>query len=216
MVDWLGRGGFWREFPRCHARRTDREPEERAKGSDRADYGQLTMTHRRIHHGEILDLAADGLNCSANIQLNLSGGVGGAILQRYGNEMQTLLHQYLRDRGIRHVEPGECILTPPCGAHFRVVAHAVAIDGFYDTSADLIERTYQNAFTMLAEHSCSTIVAACLGCGYGRFPASEFAKVIARMAGQSCAGLNQITLVTTNAELSELIGSVLHERKVIS
>lgn len=30
--------------------------------------------------GEILDLAADALICSANPQLNLSGGVGGGFL----------------------------------------------------------------------------------------------------------------------------------------
>ena len=109
------------------------------------------MTLWQVHHGEILDLPADGLICSANVQLNLSGGVGGAILQRYGNEMQTLLHQHLEDRGLRHVLVGECVLMPSCGTPYRAVAHAVAIDGFYDTSAELIEGTYRSAFTKLAE-----------------------------------------------------------------
>lgn len=167
------------------------------------------MTNWQVHHGEILDLQADGLICSANVQLNLSGGVGGAILQRYGNEMQTLLHQYLRDRGLNHVAPGECVVTSACGSPYRAVAHAVAIDGFYDTNAEILERTYRAAFTKLAEHSCRTVVASCLGCGYGRFPSSEFAKVAARIATSNSLELDQVTFVTTNSELADAILSSL-------
>lgn len=174
------------------------------------------MTRWHVHRGEILEAPADGLVCSANVQLNLSGGVGGAILQRYGNAMQLLLHQYLRDHGLRHVAPGVCVMTPSCGTPFRWIAHAVASDGFCDTNSDVIEQTYQSAFAQLAERGCRTVVASCLGCGYGRFPADEFASVAARIATEEVSRIDQVTLVTTNEELAELIGTAFRERSIIA
>jgi hypothetical protein len=49
------------------------------------------MTSWRVAHGDLLDTDADGLLCSANPSLNLSGGVGGAFSMRFGPEMQTFL-----------------------------------------------------------------------------------------------------------------------------
>jgi O-acetyl-ADP-ribose deacetylase len=163
------------------------------------------MTTWKLKHGEILDLPADGLICSANIQLNLSGGVGGAILLRYGDEMQRWLHDFLREKKLKFVRSGECVITPPCGTPYKAVAHAVAIDGFYETSPEVIEQTYDAALRELAELGCRTVVAACLGCGYGRFPVSEFAKVIGRFSQKVHTGIDQVTLVTTNSEIVDAL-----------
>lgn len=132
-------------------------------------------------------------------------------MHRFGNEMQSVLHQRLKELGRPNVAPGECILTPPCGTPFRAVVHAVAIDGFYDTSRELIEHTYDAAIAKLAEQSCRTIVAACLGCGYGRFPAIEFVKVVSRLARKPFPALDKITLATTNSDLAEAIRLALAE-----
>lgn len=43
-----------------------------------------------LKSGDILDEPADVLVCSANVFQNLSGGVGGAILLRYGDAVQRL------------------------------------------------------------------------------------------------------------------------------
>jgi O-acetyl-ADP-ribose deacetylase len=163
------------------------------------------MTIWKLKHGEILDLKADGLICSANVQLNLSGGVGGAILLRYGDEMQRWLHDFLREKKLKYLRPGECVIAPPSGTPYKAVAHAVAIDGFYETSPDFVEQTYGAALRELAELGCHTVVAACLGCGYGRFPASEFVKVIASVSRKVHTGIDQVTLVTTNSEIVDAL-----------
>src|SRR5437763_11221519 len=59
--------------------------------------GDLLM-HWRIRHGDILDEPADVLICSANPFLTLSGGVGGALLLRYGPSLQSELNEYLAGR----------------------------------------------------------------------------------------------------------------------
>jgi hypothetical protein len=55
-----------------------------------------------VTHGDILDVPADVLVCSANVWLNLSGGVGGTILLRHGPAMQDQLHRWLASRPAGH------------------------------------------------------------------------------------------------------------------
>jgi len=159
----------------------------------------------------LLDIEADGLICSANPNLNLSGGVGGAFALRYGEAMQTYLHGYLRDNDLRFIKPGNVILSPPCGSSFAAVAHAVSIDAFYDTDAEMILRTYDDAIRQLADRGCTTVAAACLGCGYGRVSDSEFADVAAELFTRRYDGVTRITLTTTNVDLVDSIRNVLAE-----
>jgi O-acetyl-ADP-ribose deacetylase (regulator of RNase III) len=167
------------------------------------------MTRWDASHSDLLDAEADGLICSANPNLNLSGGVGGAFALRYGNAMQTHLHEYLRKNDLRFVEPGHAVVTPPCDSPFSAVAHAVSIDAFYDTDAKTILRTYDDAIRQLGDRGCVSIAAACLGCGYGRVSDSEFAEVAAILFTRRYDGISRITLTTTNADLVDAIRTVL-------
>jgi O-acetyl-ADP-ribose deacetylase (regulator of RNase III) len=61
-----------------------------------------------IRQGEILDCKADYLICSGNAWLNMSGGVNGALLEKYGEHLQKELHDYLLGTGKKAVPPGFC------------------------------------------------------------------------------------------------------------
>lgn len=159
------------------------------------------MTRWHVVHGDLLDIEADGLICSANPQLNLSGGVGGAILLRYGTAMQDFLHNYLQQNSLKHVAPGSVVVTPCYGTGFKAVAHAVAIDAFYDSRAELVKSCYLQAIEYLAAAGCRSIAAACLACGYGRLATSEFEKSVASLIANRFANVDDITLATTNESL---------------
>jgi O-acetyl-ADP-ribose deacetylase (regulator of RNase III) len=165
------------------------------------------MTQWHVVHADLLELPADGLVCSANPSLNLSGGVGGALLMRYGNELQEFLHAWLQQQQLRQVPPGSVVVSPGFQSPFRHIAHAVAIDVFYDTSAELIFQTYQAALQALATAGCRTIAAACLGCGYGRCPEGEFLKSIERLIATPIENVDRVTLATTNESLAEALRS---------
>ena len=167
------------------------------------------MTTWRIVHADLLGIHADGLICSANPNLNLSRGVGGAILLRYGPAMQDFLHNYLRERQLKHVPPGSVVLAPSCGSSFQAVAHAVAIDAFYEANAALILQSYRSALAVLANAGCQSIAAACLGCGYGRCPEEEFLKSIRSLIANPINNLDHITLATTNESLAESLQQLL-------
>jgi len=167
------------------------------------------MTHWSVRHADVFDADADGLICSANPNLNLSGGVGGALLLRYGEEMQTHLHGYLTKNHRKFVEPGTVVVTPSCGSPFAAIAHAVAIDAFYDTNADIIYRTYKFAIAQLTAVKCRNIAATCLGCGYGRCSVDEFIKSVAALIAIPIKDVDTFTFVTTNADLVDSISETI-------
>jgi O-acetyl-ADP-ribose deacetylase (regulator of RNase III) len=175
-----------------------------------------TMTQWRIIQGDILATVADGLLCSANPELNLSGGVGGAFAMRYGREMQAFLHSHLASDGSRFAAPGTCVLAPPCGSPYRAVAHAVAIDAFYDTTPDVIRCAYNAALRALADAGCRSIAAACLACGYGRLSPADFANAIAPLLSSPFEGIDTVSLVTSSADVfaavSERLGANVADR----
>ena len=171
------------------------------------------MTHWHIIHDDILNQRADGLLCSANPNLNLSGGVGGAFALRYGNAMQAHLHSHLADSCVRFVPPGESVITPPFGSPFLAVAHAVSIDAFYDTDAETILKTYESAIRGLAERGCHTILAACLGCGYGRVSDHGFACLSTQLFRTCYDTVTDIWLVTTNEGLADALLASLGAEK---
>jgi O-acetyl-ADP-ribose deacetylase (regulator of RNase III) len=163
------------------------------------------MTQWNASVGEILDTAAEALIASANPQLNLSGGIGGELLRRYGDGMQRFLHDWLAARGQKSIAPGEVVVAGPCGSPFRLVVHAVAIDAFYDTRPEFIRQAYSRAFAAVAEAGCRSVAAACLACGYGRLAPPDFAAAVGRLLGRPLAGIERVTFVSRDADLIQLV-----------
>ena len=75
--------------------------------------------------------------CSANVFLNLSGGVGRNLLKT-GNGMQEELHECLRSAGRERMSQGDVVVTAAHGLSFNAVIHAVAVDAVYQSSPAVI------------------------------------------------------------------------------
>jgi O-acetyl-ADP-ribose deacetylase (regulator of RNase III) len=148
----------------------------------------------QLHHGDILDVPADILVCSANVYLTLSGGVGGAFLLRYGRAMQDALNAYLIERNVRHVEPGDVITTPPCGSPYRAVLHAVAVDGTYHTTSEIVARTITTSLRIAAAQSASTVAMTALACGYGQMPLTLYARALIVAMREGYPPIHRVTL----------------------
>ena len=125
--------------------------------------------------------------------------------------MQSFLHCYLREAEQPFVRPGKAVLAPPCGSPYVAVSHAVSIDGFYETDTDTIVRTYLEAFNQLAEVECRSVVAACLGCGYGGVSANEFKHVVETLLNRTVP-IESLTFGTTDQELADAIRETLEQR----
>jgi O-acetyl-ADP-ribose deacetylase (regulator of RNase III) len=157
-------------------------------------------------HGDILDIPADVLVCSANVFLNLSGGVGGAILLRYGPAMQQDLHRQLAQRQRRFADRGEVIQTPPCGTPYRAVLHAVAVDGLYESSPQIIQSVVDKALTMAAGLGARRVALTALATGYGKLTLPQFAL----MNGEYPPAHEVIICVRHEGDRAELLSLLSH------
>lgn len=162
--------------------------------------------HWLAYYGDLLDVPADVLVCSANVFLTMSGGVGGALLLRYGPKMQEELQHYLTGRGLRHVTRGEVIEVPPCGSPYRAVLHAVAVDGIYDSSPDIVAAVIQTSLSKASALGANTVALAALATGYGRLTMQDFAVALQQVGNLEYPPLKKVSIgLRSRTELEELL-----------
>jgi O-acetyl-ADP-ribose deacetylase (regulator of RNase III) len=165
-----------------------------------------------IQHGNILDEPADVLICSANVFLNLSGGVGGEILLRHGGEMQRELRRYLAEHRLNFVRQGEVVACGPCGTPYKAVLHAVAVDGFYGSSPQVVRAVVARGLALAASLGAARVALTALATGYGRMTMADFARGLAPVLGAAFPPVADVVVCLRNRddveELSRALPSV--------
>lgn len=159
-----------------------------------------------VKQGDILAERVDVLVCTANPQLNMSGGLNGEILGRGGLAIQQELHAHLEKTRRRFVEPGTVVATAPGPIEgVRHIVHAVAIDVWYHSDADLVARTIANALTLAAELGARTVALPGLAMGYGRLSAEEFGRGLAMAVGHTYEPIEEFRVVLSKSEAAAVV-----------
>lgn len=160
----------------------------------------------RFVHGDLLAEPADYLVSSGNVQLNMSGGANGALLLRYGPSLQAELHAWLAQRKQVNVPPGFCHRFQQTIGAYRGVVYAVGIDGFYESSIELVARTLSSALDLLAPEAGATVAFPAIATGYGRLSKSDFGRALARFAASHPAAASlDLVLVDRRADALEAV-----------
>jgi O-acetyl-ADP-ribose deacetylase (regulator of RNase III) len=154
---------------------------------------------------------ADALIVSANPFLNLSGGVGADLLNRYGQAIQDELHYYLRSRGKRHVEPCEVVPTFGGNTPYRLIVHAVAIDAFYDTEPAWVTAALNSALELIAQHDVRRVALVALATGYGHLSMRDFATGLRPLLSREYPPLADAVLCLPDAVKFDELTSMLPE-----
>lgn len=128
----------------------------------------------RLVNKNILDVDADILVCSANVSLNLTGGVGADIVDRYGTKMQAELHQILNERMPHYATQGEVFVCQTEGLPYKAVLHAVAVDPMYVSSVEVITEVVRRCFKIAEEFKAQTVALTCLASGFGNLTLDDF------------------------------------------
>lgn len=158
-----------------------------------------------IKQGNILDEPADVLICSANVHLTLSGGVGADLLARYGNTMQRELLGGLQTRSPHCARRGEIIAYQGNETPYKAVLHAVAINGWYESSAEVVTDIVRRALEMAAAYSAKTVALTALATGFGKLTFSEFAKGLQPLLAQDFPPLEEVIIcLLLDSEVAEL------------
>ncbi|HAH47187.1 macro domain-containing protein [Gimesia sp.] len=150
-------------------------------------------------HGDILDHPAEALVCSGNVYLNMSGGVNGALLMRGGEALQRQLHQYLQDQKLNFIAPGFVMEIGPEPFEFNSIVYSVAVDGWYDSSIELVLQTLTSALSIIELHGCKTVNVPALATGYGKLSKPDFGIALRRALSERGWNFQCIYVVERNA-----------------
>ncbi len=95
----------------------------------------------KIRVGDVLSEPADVLISTANPWLNLSGGVNGAIREAVGPDLQTELHELLKQQGMSALPAGNVVRSNAYTLPFKHILHAVRL-----TLSTILPQTFRATF----------------------------------------------------------------------
>ena len=122
--------------------------------------------------GDITEVAADAIVNAANDQLQLGGGVAGAIRRKGGPAIQQEC-----DR-IGPIPLGEAAITGAGDLKARYVIHAASMSLGQATTAENLVASTRNSLLRADEHELKSIAFPAVGTGIAGFPLDECAKLM--------------------------------------
>ena len=165
-----------------------------------------------IISGDILKVPADTLICSANIFLNLSGGVGGGLRVAFGDavadRIQRELHAGIAGRPGQRANPGEVFWTSGEGTPFEQIIHAIAIDGMYQSTVEMVRETMVRAMGLAAGHGARRVALAALGTGYGHLSMEQFGRAAAAL-GREFPSIETVTICVRKGDEAEQLRKLM-------
>lgn len=169
----------------------------------------------KIKVGNVLCEPADVLILTANPWLNLSGGVNGAIREAVGLDLQTELHNFLKQRGQSAVPAGTVVRSNAYALPFKHILHAVAIDPFYDSTTELVESTFAKAIEIACELQAISVSSPALATGYGPMSIGDFGKAIVPVLRKSTLENMILNLVVRHEEHATVLHDALCKAGVL-
>jgi O-acetyl-ADP-ribose deacetylase (regulator of RNase III) len=147
-----------------------------------------------LKEGNIIDEPADVLICSANVSLNLSGGVGADLLGRYGTKMQNELHRIIAVRTPRAARQGEVFMYTGTELPYKAVLHAVAVDGWYHSSPDGVRGTIEKSFQTAMSLSAQKVALTALATGFGDLTLGDFADAVRPLLDRDFSPIKEVCI----------------------
>ena len=131
--------------------------------------------------GDITEADAHAIVNAANNELQLGGGVAGAIRSKGGPSIQEEC-----DR-IGPIPLGEAAVTGAGWLKARVVIHAASMSLGQPTSAENLAASTKNALLRADEHDLRTIAFPAIGTGIAGFPLDQCAELMISVVRQHAA-----------------------------
>jgi len=158
--------------------------------------GELTV---EVGQGDLTKQDVDAIVNAANNDLELGGGVAGAIARAGGPQIQA------ECRSIGRIEVGDAAITGDGMLTARFVIHAASMQLGGRTSADSLRRSTRRSLEIAGQRSLRSIAFPAVGTGIARFPLQECARimveeVIAHSRNPTTIGQVRFVLFGTDAE----------------
>ncbi|MEM9252733.1 MAG: macro domain-containing protein [Planctomycetota bacterium] len=163
-----------------------------------------------MKHGDILDEPADLLICSANGNLDLSGGVGAALRMCFGPQMQKAAHEARRARvGSGPLPPGEFVVVDGTPSPFKHVIHLVGVTTFYDADAAVIARAIGEALAKADALGAASVALTAIATGYGPLSMAEFGEAASTCTATPYEHLAHVTVVVRHPHQAQELAAAM-------
>lgn len=163
-----------------------------------------------LEQGDLTEAAVDAIVNAANNDLELGGGVAGAIRRQGGPAIQEECDH------IGSIPIGEAALTTGGKLKARYVIHAASMQRGGRTTAESLRASTQNSLSRAAEKDLKTIAFPAVGTGIAGFPMRECAEIMLEEVVQHLKGktsLQQVRFVLFDAPALETFRQAWAEKR---
>lgn len=125
-----------------------------------------------LQQGDLTEIDVDAIVNAANNDLQLGGGVAGAIRRKGGPEIQRECDT------IGSIPVGGAAITSGGQLKARHVIHAASMQLGGTTTAQALRRSAAHSFRIAAQNNLKTIAFPAIGTGIAGFPMNECAEIM--------------------------------------
>jgi O-acetyl-ADP-ribose deacetylase len=161
-----------------------------------------------IRRGDLTEMDADAIVNAANNDLQLGGGVAGAIRRKGGPKIQAECNE------IGTIPVGGAAITSGGDLKARHVIHAASMELGGRTSALALRSSTAHSLRIAAQNALKTIAFPAVGTCIAGFPMRECAEIMLREAAKHLQGstsLEKIHFVLFDEEASKIFREVFHD-----
>jgi O-acetyl-ADP-ribose deacetylase (regulator of RNase III) len=108
--------------------------------------------------------------------------------------MQAALEQIVRQRTPHFIPQGEVVPYSDATLPYRAILHAVAIDGWYNSSPHIVEETVATALRLAAGYGAKRVALAALATGFGHLSLAEFAEGVRPLLGREFPPVDEVCI----------------------
>jgi O-acetyl-ADP-ribose deacetylase (regulator of RNase III) len=163
-----------------------------------------------ILHGDITEMDTDAIVNAANNDLQLGGGVAGAIRRKGGPKIQEECNE------IGPVPVGGAAITSGGKLKARFVIHAASMQLGGQTAAHALRSSTAHSLRIAAQKGLKTIAFPAVGTGIAGFPLRECAEIMLREVAKHFEGpttLEKVKFVLFDEEALGAFQSAWNEMK---
>lgn len=135
-----------------------------------------------IRQGDLTEMDVDAIVNAANNDLQLGGGLAGAIRRKGGAQIQAECDE------IGTIPVGGAAITSGGNLKARHVIHAASMQLGGGTSAQSLRSSTAHALRIAAQNGLRTIAFPAVGAGIGGFPMRECAEIMLRETAKHLEG----------------------------
>lgn len=181
----------------------------KAGGRAKKPVGEATLADRiEIEQGDLTEMNTEAIVNAANNDLQLGGGVAGAIRRKGGPKIQAECNE------IGTIPVGGAAITSGGDLKARHVIHAASMELGGRTSAQALRSSTAHSLRIAAQNGLKTIAFPAVGTGIAGFPARECAEIMLREAAKHLGGptsVEKIHFVLFDQEALKIFKEVFGE-----